>query len=305
MGQANFRRRRCPPRTGAERPVGRRGVESRRSPPWNDPLPVPTRGRDVAAALGSPGASERSLGPGVPRSPPRPWDEVSVRWGPSVAAPLPRGHLPGTEQQDSPVPGEDWGTRAAGPPQTPLPVTSIPRWGGRGTPSAGNKGVCRAGLSWSTLGIPRRGAGRCRGALAVPVPGTAEPPAALLQDLLPRPGEPPAAGDAAQRHALRCAHPTPGELLRRQQAAAGPRGPGLGDHPPLQLQAVRGASRHDGHGEGPRRHPQGGTGGSPAPRGPQRLGLAWGQHHCGGATLLPRQGSPQCRDLTHPPPPGS
>lgn len=57
--------------------------------------------------------------------------------------------------------------------------------------------------------------------------------------------------------------------------------------------------------KGPRRHPQGGTGGCPAPRGPQRLGEAWGQHHCGGATLLPWQGSPQCWDLTHPPPPGS
>lgn len=97
MGQANFRRRRCPPRTGAERPAGWRGAELCRSPPRNDPLPVPTRERDVAATLGSPGASERSLSPRVPRSPPWPWDEVSVRWGPSVAAPLPRGHLPGTE----------------------------------------------------------------------------------------------------------------------------------------------------------------------------------------------------------------
>lgn len=39
--------------------------------------------------------------------------------------------------------------------------------------------------------------------------------------------------------------------------------------------------------------------------GPQHLGSAWGQHHCSGATLLPRQSSPQCRALTPPSPPGS
>lgn len=104
-------------------PSGRRGAESCQSPPRGDPLPVPTHGRDVAAILGSPAASERSRSPGVPRSPPRPRDEVSVRWGPSMVVPLPRGHLAGTESSKAPRCQERMGVheRSALPEPSCLP----------------------------------------------------------------------------------------------------------------------------------------------------------------------------------------
>lgn len=153
----------------------------------------------------------------------------------------------------------------------------------QGHPGASSKGVSRAGPSW---GIPRRRLGRAH-------PRPPELRASLPQDLLPGPGEPSAPGDAAQRHPVRRARATPGRLLRRQQAAAGPRGPGLGHHPALQLQAVRGVCQRPGHGEGLGWHPWG------VQESPQHLGVSSTsgspvpQFSSGsGATLVPQQSGP-------------
>lgn len=167
-------------------------------------------------------------------------------------------------------------------------------WDSQGHPGASSKGVSRAGPSW---GIPRRRLGRAH-------PRPPELRASLPQDLLPGPGEPSAPGDAAQRHPVRRARATPGRLLRRQQAAAGPRGPGLGHHPALQLQAVRGVCQRPGHGEGLGWHPWG------VQEGLQHLGVPSAvrspvpQFSSGsGATLVPQQSGPPSATLC--PPPGS
>ena len=256
MGRDNFRRRRCPPRTGAERPVG------------NGVVPVPSEGQSPARAHpwggcschpGLPGSVGEEPEP-QPRGPTQPRDEVSVRWGPPTAAPMPCGHLPGTESSGAPWFWERMGLHK----QLAFPETGCLPWVSAhdvGPPSHAGAAQCQQqrrllsrvfpGHAWH----PRVGGS---------VPLTA--PIPLLQDLLPCPGEPSATGDAAQRHALRRARPAPGELLRRQQAAAGPRSAGLGDHPPLQLQAVRGVSCCDGRSEGPCRRPRSVAGGSPAPQ---------------------------------------
>lgn len=252
---------------------------------------MPTRGWDVAATLGSPGVSERSLSPGVLQSPPEPQDEVSVRWGPPMVAPLPCGHLPGTESSGGPRCGGH--NPAASQGCLPRMWDLRPARGAGGTPVASSKVVCWAGLSQGTLGIPRRGAGWCPSPawlshwllscrICFPIQVNRLPRETLLSvTLFAVPVPPPGSSSDAnkQRRVPEALGWVTTPLFNFRQYVGCPAAMGTaGDHASI---------------------PRVGQ------EGPQRLGLAQGQHHCSSATLLPLQSSPRCRALTPPSPPGS